>query len=414
MRTQLQAYLDREVIRETSGGIGVLHVITRLAGGGAGENTLLSVNGLDHGTYRVDLAIGADSEPELIKAIGLHRSVKLHLIPELVRSPNPVGDLCAVRRLRTLIRNGGYRVVHTHGAKAGIVGRIAAHRERVELIVNGIHGITFSAEMGRLRARAYRSIERRVARWTDAFVSVGEDMRRKYVAAGIGRPKQHHVIRSGMHLERFRRAAQLTATDHAALRAQLEIAPEQPVVGMVARFEPRKGHRYFLDAAARITATDDARPNAAVFLLVGDGPERDAIARYADALGLRSQLRYTGFRNDVENMFAISDVIVLTSLWEGLPRVLVQAAAVGVPAVTFAVDGAWEIVRDGETGFVVPMRDSAALARRIEQLLADPATRRRMGAAARELVTDEWSVQTMVARIDRLYRSALPAAGSGA
>lgn len=407
MSADIQAYLDREPTRESNRAIGVLHVITRLANGGAGENTLLSVNGLDHGKYRVDLAVGAGSEPGLIDKIGLHKAVKLHLIPELMRNPNPAVDLRAVRRLRSIIRNGGYRIVHTHGAKAGIVGRIAAHREGVELIVNGIHGITFSNEMGRLRARAYRLIERRVARWTDAFVSVGEDMRQKYLAVGIGKPQQHHVIRSGMHLDRFRRAAQLSDNERAALRAELDIAPRQPVVCMVARFEPRKGHSYFLDAAARIAATCDTQQGAAVFLLVGDGPERDAVAQYAEQLGLSSQLRFSGFRQDVENMFAISDVIALTSFWEGLPRVLVQAAATGVPAVTFAVDGAWEIVRDGETGFVVPMRDSAALARRIETLLADPTSRRRMGSAAQHQVTDEWSVETMVQRIEQLYGNAL-------
>ncbi len=398
----------------------VLHVITRLANGGAGENTLYSVNGLDHDRYAVDLAVGEESEPGLLEKIGLNPAVRLIEVPGLRRDPAPLREAAVIRELRRVIAAGGYRIVHTHGAKAGVLGRIAAARERVPVIINGIHGITFSERMSPVARTIYRLMERRVGRKTTHFVAVGEDLRRKYVAAGVGRPDRYRVIHSGMDVERFRAAAALSDSERARLRTELAIPEGAIVIGKISRLEKRKAYHFFVDAAARIlSGVPGGQPSAPAlpdlrFLIVGDGPDTGRIASLVAERGLTDSVIFTGYRTDVERIFALCDVVVLTSLWEGLPRVLVQAAAAGKPVVTFDVDGAWEVVREGHNGFVVPSGDVGALADRIARLVTDDDLRARMGDAATSMVDDSWTVDAMVERIEALYAEALAGTDGGA
>lgn len=414
------------------GGVRVLHVITRLANGGAAENTIYTVNGLDRSRWSVELAIGGspgEDETDQVEKLAIAADVPIHRIESLVRNPG-LGELRALAALRRLIRTGGYTIVHTHGAKAGILGRMAAHREGVPVIINGIHGHTFSPQMNPLARLVYRTIERRVARYTTHFVPVGDDLRVQYLAARVGDAARYTVIHSGMELTRFLAAAAIDAAGRAAIRAELGIPADAVVFANISRMEPRKGHRFFLDAAARVAPrpaggmaprTDGAGAFARQtpppageggppwFVIVGDGPEEAALRAQARELGIDERVVFTGYRRDVERMFAMSDVVVLTSLWEGLPRVLVQAAAAARPAISFACDGAREVIVDDENGWVVPMKDVDAVADRMGRLLADPALRERMGQAGRALVNDSWTVEAMVGEIDALYSRLLDA-----
>lgn len=408
-----------------------LHVITRLANGGAAENTIYSVNGLDPRRWKVDLAIGGRpgaDEDDQVEKLAIADHVTVHRIPTLVRNPGP-GEFRALGDLRRLIREGGYRIVHTHGAKAGILARIAARKEGVPVIINGIHGHSFSPQMNPIARLVYRTIERRVARYTTHFVSVGDDLRTQYLEAGVGAAPDYSVIHSGMELTRFIEAGRMDTEERAALRGSFGIPADAVVFANIARMEPRKGHRFFLEAAAGLTGAglaagntpgtdprttdpvtaDAAAPHAVQpwFVIVGDGPEEAALRAQATELGIADRVVFTGYRRDVEKMFGMSDVIVLTSLWEGLPRVLVQAAAAGRPAISFACDGAHEVIADGKNGWVVPMRDTAAVRDRMAQLLEDAALRASFGVAARANVNESWTVEAMVAQIDDLYRRLL-------
>ncbi len=411
--------------------IPVLHIITRLANGGAAENTIYSVNGLNRERWSADLAIGGEpgaDEADQVEKLAIAEDVTVHRIPSLVRNPGP-GELRALGDLRRLIRAGGYQIVHTHGAKAGILGRMAARKEGVPVIINGIHGHTFSSQMSLPARLVYRSIEKRVARYTTHFVSVGDDLRQQYLAAGVGSPERFSVIHSGMELERFMEAGRAEgAAPGESVRAELGIPAEAVVYANISRMEPRKGHRFFLEAAAalmrELTGDATAAPtgpragsaSAAAesdgrnpwFVIVGDGPEEPALRRQADELGIAERVVFTGYRTDVERMFAMADVVVLTSLWEGLPRVLVQAAAAGRPAISFACDGAREVIEDDRNGWVVPMKDVAAVTDRMRRLVSDAELRRRMGEAGRAKVNDTWTVTAMVDQIDELYRHLLP------
>jgi len=391
-------------------GVRVLHVITRLANGGAAENTIYTVNGLDRSRWSVELAIGGspgEDETDQVEKLAIAEDVPVHRIESLVRNPGP-GELRALGELRRLIRAGRFTIVHTHGAKAGILGRMAAQREGVPVIINGIHGHTFSPQMNPLARLVYRTIERRVARYTTHFVPVGDDLRAQYLAARVGDAARYTVIHSGMELQRFLDAGAIDAAGRAAIRAELGIPADAVVFANISRMEPRKGHRFFLDAAARVAAVPP-EGGTPWFVIVGDGPEEAALRRQAHDLGIGERVVFAGYRRDVERMFAMSDVVVLTSLWEGLPRVLVQAAAAARPAISFACDGAREVIADDENGWVVPMKDVEAVADRMRRLLGNPGLRERMGRTGRDRVNDSWTVEAMVGEIDALYRRLIDA-----
>jgi glycosyltransferase involved in cell wall biosynthesis len=381
----------------------VLHVHTRLIRGGADENTLLTVNGLDRRRFRVTLAIGGGSEPAMVAEVA--PTVEVVELPELVREVSPRRDLAALRRLRRLIREGRYDVVHTHTAKAGILGRFAARGAGAPVIVHTLHGSTFHGALGRAQYLLYWGLEKAAAGMTDRIITVGEDLRDRYLDAGIGRADRYQLIRSGMELSDFTGAAAMGPERRAAVRQSLGVPADAPLVGMIARLEPRKGYQYFLDLAQTVLQ----RIPAARFVGLGAGEQHAALRAEVERRGLAGRVHFPGFRDDIADVLAVLDVAVLTSLWEGLPRVLVQAAACGVPVVTFAVEGAHEVVKEEVNGWVVPMRDVPQMAERVMTLLSDPGRARAMGAAGRSLVCETWAAETMVRQIEEAYEDLLGA-----
>jgi glycosyltransferase involved in cell wall biosynthesis len=202
-----------------------------------------------------------------------------------------------------------------------------------------------------------------------------------------------------MPLRQFEAAAELSLKRRHEIRTSLGVPADAPLVGKVARLEEPKGHRFFLQLAERIL---EASPDVH-FVAIGTGDLLDVLREETRRRGVADRVHFAGYRDDIAEVLAALDVLVLTSLWEGLPRVLVQAAATGVPSVTFDVEGAHEIVRDGVTGYVVPSKNVGVLADRVANLLADPAKARAMGQAARSMVHDGWTIETMVAEIAALY-----------
>jgi len=203
-----------------------------------------------------------------------------------------------------------------------------------------------------------------------------------------------------MPLQEFLDAGAMEEAERDALRRELGYGPEHQLVVMAARLEPRKGHSYLFEAVARVRA----RHRELRVLILGEGPQRADLERQVVALGLADIVRFLGYRADLPHMLAACDLSVLTSLWEGLPRVLVQSAAAGRPILTFDVEGAWEVVRDGENGIIVPSRDIDTLALRLDALLSDREWARAMGRNGPARVSAEWTVEAMVDRLDRAYQ----------
>ncbi|MCX7824665.1 MAG: glycosyltransferase family 4 protein [Verrucomicrobiae bacterium] len=374
----------------------VCHIITRLIVGGAQENTLASVMGLRArpGYECVDLVSGIESgtEGSLVDP-ACDAGVKPVWIPSLRRAISPWNDLCALHRLTGLLRDGRYDIVHTHSGKAGFLGRLAARRAGVPVVVHTIHGPSFGAFQGALANAAFRFAERVAGRATTHFVSVADAMTRLYLDAGIGRPGQSTTIRSGFDVAAFVRAQ-----PDAALREKLGGGP---IVGQVARLIKRKGWELFFEMAR-------AMPEAK-FLVVGDGPWRAKLETWAAEPALRGRVHFAGLvpREDVPRYVASVDVLAHLSLREGLPRAVAQALAAGKPVVAHPLDGTPEIVSDGETGFLVPVGDQAALVDRVRRLLRDPALAAAMGRRGQARVVKEFTVEEMVRRLDELYHSLL-------
>ncbi len=383
--------------RGTHEPVRMLHIITRLIRGGADENTLATVRGLDKQRYQVDLVVGEGSELELLEGLD---DVGVVLVPSLVRDPHPWKDLQTLVALTRLIHKHRYQIVHTHTAKGGFLGRLASALVGTPTVIHTVHGVTFHEHLPRPTRAFYLLLERVAARFTHQFVAVGQDVRDIYVRSGIGTEERYETIYSGMPLDDYFDAGRMSPEERAALRVELGLEPEHQAVVMAARLEARKGHLFLLQAVRRLLPR---YPNLRV-LLLGDGPLRAHLQWQVRSMGLEQVVWFLGHRTDLPRVLAATDISVLTSLWEGLPRVLVQSAAAGKPILTFDVEGAWEVVRDGTNGFIVPSRDVDAFTARLDTLLSDRERARRLGETGRDQVGEQWTVETMLERLDRLYQ----------
>ena len=331
------------------------------------------------------------------------------MIPELVRNPSLLKDFIAMVKLIRLIRHERYHIVHTHTAKAGIIGRFAAWLCRTPIIVHTLHGATFHRAISRREAALYRILERIAALITDQLVSVGDDLRQIYLDSGVGKPEQYVTIRSGFDIDRFRLSDAELALRRRKIRRELGISDSTWVIGSASRLEPRKGQFYFLQSAACLLKQ---YPDL-VFLIAGDGPSAQELRTLARSLRISKQVFFLGHRTDIEDVMSAMDVFVLSSLWEGLPQVLVQAAALGRPIVCFDSEGSKEVVHGGVNGFIVTRGDEKALTDSLSYLAANPLKAREMGHSGRRLIGEEYDKQVMVSRIDSLYYELLAAAGYG-
>jgi len=370
----------------------VLHVITRLEPGGAQRNTLYTVEHLDRSEFEAALAWGpGDPLDEAAAAIpGLRREP----VPELVRPLAPALDARALRRLVDVMRRFSPQVVHTHSSKAGVLGRAAARITRTPVVVHSIHGFGFTPlQSGPVRA-LYVIAERVMSRWTDHFIAVSESNLREGAALGVVPPERASVIRSGIELERFRRAA-----GGGEVRRRLGLPPAAPLVVQIGNFKPQKAPLDFVRAAAAVAR----EVPEAWFVMVGDGALRPAAEELASDLGVAGRMVFCGWWEDVPGLLAASRVSVLTSRHEGLPRAAVESLAAGVPVVATAVDGTPEVVRDGCNGFLVTAGDVAGIARRVRALLVDGELHRRLAAAAPQGL-EAFDIDHMVRQQEELYR----------
>jgi glycosyltransferase involved in cell wall biosynthesis len=399
----------------------VIHVITRLIVGGAQENTVATVLGLrEKSGVGVSLISGPTNGPEgsLEKLVESRESrvegersgsrpstfdSRLTIVPEIVRPVHPTKDFLALRKLEKIFRAQKPDIVHTHSGKAGILGRLAARRAGVPIIIHTIHGPSFGNFQNGFSNFIFRSAEKYAAHATTHFVVVADAMKNQYLAAGIGKPGQYSKIFSGFPLEPF-----LAAKNDLELRRKLGIAPDDFVIGKIARLFKLKGHDDLFAVAPELV-----RQNPKIkFLLVGDGKWRGRFENLARASGLEKHFIFTGLvpPEEVPKFVGIMDTLVHLSLREGLPRALPQALAAAKPVVAYDCDGAREICLDGETGFLIQPGDLKNLTAKILQLANDSTLREKLGKSGSDFVRENFSVEQMVDSIYYLYLK-LAAAG---
>jgi glycosyltransferase involved in cell wall biosynthesis len=377
----------------------VTHIITRLVLGGAQENTVASVFGLGSKPgLQVGLISGPTRGPEgSLEDLFARCPGLLTVTPHLIRPVHPWHDLLALRDLTQLLRERAPDLVHTHSGKAGILGRLAARRAGVPIIVHTIHGPSFGAFQGPLSNLAFTAAERCAARLTTHFVSVADAMTRQYLAAGVGRREQFTRIFSGFRLEPF-----LEARNDPAVRTRLGLGAADFVVGKIARLTELKGHDdLFAIAPGLVKRIPSVR-----FLLVGDGRWRRRFESMAQSSGLHDRFVFTGLvpPAQIPQLVGVMDVLVHLSYREGLARALPQALAASRPIVAYDCDGAGEVCLPEETGFLVPLRNLEVLSDRIVQLANDAALRERLGRQGQQFVQQSFSVERMIDALGELYR----------
>jgi len=381
----------------------IAHVITRMIIGGAQENTLFTCQDLVS-EYDDDVLLitgpALGPEGDLLSA-NRGQQVPVKVIDSLRRMIHPLRDWQAYRAIKRALREFRPDVVHTHSAKGGILGRYAAHAVGIPAIVHTVHGAPFHNYQGRAGRLFYQWCERRAASRCHHLVSVADAMTDLMLTANIAPPDKFTTIYSGMDVEPF-----LNAHEHRdAVRKKYGISDDQVVIGKVARLFELKGHE-FVVAAAREVIAENANTR---FMFVGDGILREQLQGQIERAGLQDYFIFTGLVNpeQIPSMLAAMDVLVHTSLREGLARALPQALITGKPVVSFDIDGAREVAINDETGFLIPAEDTAGLAKALGALVVDPMLRERLGSAGRERFTEQFRHQRMTAQLRLLYQQLL-------
>ncbi len=338
----------------------VTHIITRLVIGGAQENTLATIDGLRQKPgIEIKLVSGPTTGPEGSLE---NEARKIHglltVVPELVRPVHPLKDYVALGKLEKILREQKPDIVHTHSGKAGILGRLAARRARVPIIIHHIHGPSFGNFQSAPANWFFTAAEKHAGRVTSHFFCSADAMTKLYLAAGIGNPSMYTRIFSGFNLEPF-----LNATNDLALRQQLGLANDDFVIGKVGRLFRLKGHADLIEAFAKVLPK---APHARL-LLVGDGLLRDELEKQVRALGMSGKVVFAGLMppGEVARYVGVMDCLAHLSYREALSRALPQALAAGKPVVAYDFDGADEVCLENRTGFVVRTGDIEAVTKKI-------------------------------------------------
>ncbi len=364
----------------------ILEVIDRPFLGGGQVTVLNLARGLDREAFEVAIACGGEGPlAEEAARLGVRRYA---VAMGKAAGAAPVSDLAAV------LEREAFDVVHTHGGVAGLYGRLAARRVRRPAVIHTLHGIHYLHYRNPALKRGLIFLERRLARLTDTLVVVSEADERQAIRLRLAASEKIRLVRNGVAWP-----GPPAGFDPAAKRRELGFG-KGPLVGAISRLHRQKGLIHFVRAAALFGAL---LPEAAV-AVVGGGPLRESLEKEARKWGVGDRFRFLGERTDAPEILACFDVFVLPSLWEGLPYALVEAAAAGRPIAATAIDGVLEVVRDGETGLLVPPADPEALSGAILRLLGDAELAGKLGHAAREAIPPRFGMDRMIREMSALYR----------
>jgi glycosyltransferase involved in cell wall biosynthesis len=386
----------------------IVHIITRLILGGAQENTLITCKLLALRGHDVTLITGPALGPEGdLYDFAKNQKFKFIVLNDLRRQINPHYDIPAYVAIKDLLTHLKPDIVHTHSAKAGILGRYAAsvirratsHERRATKIVHTIHGLAFHPYQNSLVNRFYIAVEKAAAKRTDAFICVADAMTTQTLAAGIGSPDKFTTAYSAIEENDFLKPiAQQQKTD---FRRKFDISENAIVLVTIARLFHLKGHEFIIESAKTLA---NRFPNI-LWLFVGDGILADKYKQQIKALGLIDRFRFTGLlpTNQMPLVIQSSDVLVHCSLREGLARTLPQALLAGKPAISFDVDGAREVVNEN-TGRLIEPKNIEQLTAACAELIQDKSLREKLGLQGRESVKAKFSPETMADTIESVYR----------
>lgn len=389
----------------------VLRIINRLNLGGPTFNAALLTRHLAP-EFETLLVAGVKQDSEesseyIVRDLGL----SFLQLPEMQREINFSRDRAAYRRIRAIIREFRPDIVHTHAAKAGALGRLAAIHEGVPAIVHTFHGHVFHSYFNPIKTRVFLGIERYLARRSSAIIAISERQRDELVHHyRVCAPEKARVIPLGFDLSRFREDQ---ATKRAEFRKQHRLDSQTLAIGIIGRLAPVKNHRMFLQAASRIVH-QAAQPVR--FFLIGDGETREALRTLCHELGLShtylepdasSTVTFAGWDREVDRSLAGLDIVCLTSFNEGTPVSLIEAQAAGKPIVSTAVGGIENVVIPDETAMLVPSNDTDAFTKALLELIRNDEKRHKMTEKGWEHVRERFHYTRLVRDMGVLYRTLL-------
>jgi glycosyltransferase involved in cell wall biosynthesis len=382
------------------GKIKVLRIINRFNIGGPTYNATFLTAFLGE-KYETKLVgglpdIGESDSLYIVEGYG----VEPILIKEMVRLPSLKSDREAYKKLKQIIQEFQPDIVHTHASKAGALGRRAANACKVPVVVHTFHGHVFHSYFGKVKTGIFKTIERRLAKKTDAIVAISEIQKKELTSVhGICAPEKVHVVPLGFDLQQFH-DKKLSERDKT--RKMYNIGDDEIAIGIIGRLAPIKNHDYFLDV---IEAVLEKTIKKVKCFIVGDGPERNQIEERVNLLNAKNNnaLVLTSWISDIGTFNAGMDVICLTSKNEGTPVSLIEAQASGIPVVTTDVGGVRDVVKDGETGYIVSVEDKNQFIEKVLDLIENEKSRSKMSQNGWNYVKDKFHYQTLVKNMDDLY-----------
>lgn len=374
-----------------------MRIITRLAVSGPPRHVLILNEGLSAHGFESELLYGSESRGEgTLLPDGLASS---RHIPHLRRGVNPIADVRAAIAIEQRLRERRPSIVHTHMAKAGALGRLTALRCGVPITLHTFHGHVLSGYFRRPVNRALIEFEKRMARHTTVLVAVSDHVRDELLSFGIGDPAKWRTVPVGLELD----ALVNQTVDSQEGRHRLGLPADGPAIGIVGRLAPIKGLDTFL-RACEVIAESEPDVN---FVVAGDGPLRESFEEKAKGC-LGDRISFLGWVSDLNALYAALDVVVLTSKNEGTPVALIEASAAARPVIGTHVGGVADVIKDGQTGFLVPPGDPHAVAERVLFLLNNRDEALVMGHEGRNFVKDRFSGERLILDMASLYEELLP------
>lgn len=375
----------------------ILHTLTWVApGGGVDEQVKLTAKLLCE-KYEFHLLTGREiNSTEIFSS----DSLKVHICPWMTSTPTLFQDILAFFWIRRFLLSNKFDLIHTHETKSSFLCRLAYSRSRVKSLIYGIEGVVFNDPRNRLVNAMYIVLERFTVFRANILVAVSHSVRSEYLSKKIGANMNWRIIYSGIDTERFKTQQRIKIN-----KKELGIGSKEIVLINIGRFSKSKNQRDTVLAFAKLL--EESPKKRFKLLMIGEGPEKEQCATLAKELQIEDSIKFLGFRGNIEDFLAISDVNIITSLREGLPRTVTEAALMQVPTVGYIVEGLEEAIVQGVTGQIVYDRNPQALAIAIRKCLEDEYSLLEWGKKARLHALRHWSSNRMAHELQQLYDSLL-------
>ncbi len=375
--------------------IRVLHLITRLAVGGAQDNTLITIK--KHNRDLFDVHLASNPEGEWLN-LAQEISDQFHPISHLVREINPFNDVLAFWEIVKLLRREKIDIVHTHSTKAGLLGRVAANLMGIPVIVHTIHGFPFHDQMPKWQQKLYITLEKSVRYCTDFIITLSEVDRREALYYGLLDWERSQTVYTGIDLAKFTQQY-----DRNIIRQNLGLSPSCPVIVMVGRLDPQKAPYLLIEAFTKVVVKHDD----AILLLVGDGELRPQLESQVQKEKLENNVKFLGACQNVPEILQGSDIFCFTSLWEAMGRSMIEAAITGLPVVVPRLGGIPEVITHMESGLIFEPGNINQVVEHLIYLIENPEERIRLGKNAQIKISRLFDANEMVKQIEAIYEKVL-------